>query len=116
MYPDDATKLAEAVRGRLPHLHKGYLTPDQVAERVDDDCRGIARRLLGKLAEGKAADGRAEIDGCPVEIRHFMVNGNAVPCLSVGSLPPFLARVEASVGPARRLPPRWGCDHPAEPL
>ena len=99
MHPDDAARLADAVRGRLPHLRRGYLTTDQVAGHVDDDSRGTARRLLGKLAEARAAGGRAEIDGQTVEIRRFLVDGRAFPCLAVESLPPFLAWVEALDAP-----------------
>jgi hypothetical protein len=44
--PDDVFRLPEAVRGRLPDLRTGYLTPNQFAEQVDDDGRGPARRLL----------------------------------------------------------------------
>lgn len=82
IHPDGVRRLGEALRGRLPHLRKGFISPERLAAGVQEDARPLVLRLMTSLGDTKAHSGVAELDGDPVEIRRFLVDGEAKPCLA----------------------------------
>ncbi|WP_238231259.1 hypothetical protein [Methylobacterium thuringiense] len=90
IHPDDAERLVGAIRGRLPHLRKGFLPPDAIAASVERDARPLARTLMASLGDAKALTGQAALEGQTFEIRNFLVEGKPAPCLAEGELARFM--------------------------